>query len=357
MINISLLTSPINNLLLLVLESRIHQLQSDVVLDVRRVKGQFVQTSPSERRALSSKAPKSIPREKADIPKSGQTASKGASKSKPSRWMQKLSEEKQNKLRRQQHLQQKIEKNAKKTPSEKSKGSKSSSMLPGTSYKKISAGDKKTVPPKGKARRQTLTDESHAAVPTSSAALAVAGTAAVPPKASKLKQKQSTQRAHSEEAADDAQSPARELAEVEALEKRLNERGRQWASSIVQERPLEEGDGNDSGDLHLSIRAYLEACVFSGTVDRAHRFLLSQHRVRSRRKRLNTDIYNILMRVWAKKVSWTRVLKWNSGSLEALFRTLYLIPVSEDSINQGGQIHRGPKYITWTKSQAKFDIC
>lgn len=306
-INISLISSPIINPFFLVLESRIHQLQSDVVLDVRRAKEQFVQTSPSERWAISAKSPKSIPREKADIPKSGQTVSKGASKSKPSRWMQKLSEEKQNKLRRQQHLQQKIEKDAKEGPSEKSKGSKSSSMLPGTSYKKISTVGKKTVPLKGKARRQTLTDEIHASVssvPTSSAVLAVAGTAAVPLKASKPKQKQPKPRSHTEEAADDAQSPAQELAEVEALEKRLNERGRQWASSVDQERPpLEEGNGNDSGDLHLSIHAYLEACVFAGAVDRAHRFLLSQHRVRSRRKRLNTDIYNILMRVWAKKVS------------------------------------------------------
>lgn len=306
MINISLISSPIMNLFVLVLESRIHQLQSDVILDVCRAKGQFVQASPSERWAISAKAPKSIPREKADIPKSEQTVSKGAFKSKPTRWMQKLSEEKQNKLRREQHLQQKIEKKAKERLSEKSKGSKSSSMLPGTSYQKISPVGKKTVTPKGKARRPTLSDEIHASLystPTSSAALAVAGTAAVPLKASKPKQKQSKQRAHSEEAADDAQSLAQELAEVEALEKRLNERGRQWAFTVDQEQPLEEGNGNDSGDLHLSIQAYLEACVFAGTVDRAHRFLLSQHRARSRRRRLNTDIYNILMRVWAKKVS------------------------------------------------------
>lgn len=288
------------------LESRIHQLQSDVVLDVRRAKGQFVQNLPSERRAISAKGPKSIPREKADIPKSGQTASKGASKSKPSRWMQKLSEEKQNKLKRQQHLQQKIEKKANERPSEKTKGSKSSLMLPGSAHKTISTTGKQTVPPKGKARNQTVIDDIHASdssVPTSSAALAVAGTAAVPMTASKLKQKESKQRVHSQEVADNIRSSTRELAEVEALEKRLNEGGRKRVSSVDQERPLQEGDESYSRDLHLSIRAYLEACVFAGAVDRAHRFLLSQHRVRSRRKRLNTDICNILMRVWAKKVS------------------------------------------------------
>lgn len=288
------------------LESRIHQLQSDVILDVRRAKGQFVQNVPAERRPTSAKSPKNIPREKADIPKSGQTASKGASKSKPSRWMQKLSEEKQNKLKRQQHLQQKLEKKANERPSEKSKGSKSSSMLPGTAHKTISTTGKQSVPPKGKARKQTLIDEIHASVssvPTSPAALAVAGTAAVPMTASQLKQKQSKRQVHTEEAADDTQSPAPGLAEVEALERRLNDGGRKWASSVDQERPLQEGDESHSRDLHLSIRAYLEACVFAGSVDRAHRFLLSQHRVRSRRKRLNTDICNILMRVWAKKVS------------------------------------------------------
>lgn len=290
------------NIFLLVLESRIHQLQSDVVLDVRCAKRKFVQTPTSERWATSAKSPKSIPKEKADIPKSGQNVSKGASKSKPSRWMQKLSEEKQNKLRRQEHLQQKIQRDAKERPPEKSKGGKSSS----TAHKKISTVGKKTVSLKEKARKQTLTDEIHSlvsSVPNSFAALAVAGTAAVPLNAPKGKQKQSKQRSHTEEASDDAQNPARELAEVEELEKRLNERGRQWPSSVDPERPLEEGDGNDFGDIHLSIRAYLEACVFAGAVDRAHRFLLSQHRVRSRRKRLNTDIYNILMRVWAKKVS------------------------------------------------------
>lgn len=265
------------------LESRIHQLQSDVVLDVRRAKGQFVQASPSERWATSAKAPKSIPREKADIPKSEQTVWKGAFKFKPTRWMQKLSEEKQNILIREQRLQQKIEKKKKERLSAKSKGSKSSSMRPSTSHQNISPVGKKLY-----------------STPTSAAAFAGAGTAAVPLKASKPKQKQ---RAHSEEAADDAQSLAQKLAEAEALEKRLNERERQWALTVDQEQPLEEGNGNDSGDIHLSIQAYLEACVFACNVDRAHRFLLGQHRAMGRRRRLNTDIYNILMRAWAKKVS------------------------------------------------------
>lgn len=288
---------------LLVLEARIHQLQSDVVFDVQRAKVQFVQAQASETWAASGKGPKSIPREKTDIPKSGQTVSKGASKSKPSRWMEKLTEEKKNKLRRQERLQQKIQKNVKEKPPAKSKGSKSSSMAPGTAYKTISAVAEKTVPLKGKGRGQTTLSDETSVSTSSAAAAAVAGTAAMPHNVSKLERKQSKHQVPTEEAANDAQSRAQELAEVEELERRLSDQGRQWASSQQPECPLEESEGTDSGDIHLSIRSYLEACVFAGAVERAHRFLLSQHRVRSRRKHLNTDVYNILMRVWAKKVS------------------------------------------------------
>lgn len=285
------------------LEARIHQLQSDTVFDVQRAKVQFVQAQASETWAASGKGPKSIPREKTDIPKSGQIVSKGASKSKSSRWMEKLTEEKKNKLRRKERLEQKFPKKVKEKPPAKSKGSKSSSMAPGTAYKTISAVAEKTVPLKGKGRgHKTLSDET--SVPTSSAAAAaVAGTTAKPHKVSKVKRKQTKRQAPPEKAAKDAQKRAQELAEVEELERRLSEQGREWASSQQPERPLEESKGTDCGDIHLSIRSYLEACVFAGGVERAHRFLLSQHRVRSRRQHLTTDVYNILMRVWAKKVS------------------------------------------------------
>lgn len=285
------------------LEARIHQLQSDIVFDVQHAKVQFVQAQASETWAASGKGLRCIPWEKTDIPKSGQIVSKGASKSKPSRWMEKLTEEKKNKLRRQERLQQKIQKNVKEKPPAKSKGNKSVSMAPGTAHKTISAVAEKTVKGKGRGH-MTLSDET--SIPTSSAAAsaaAVAGTTAMPHKISKVKRKQSKHQAPPEEAGNDAQNRAQELAQVEELERRLSEQGRQWASSQQPERPLEDSKGTDCGDVHLSIRSYLEACVFAGAVERAHRFLLSQHRVRSRRKHLNTDVYNILMRVWAKKVS------------------------------------------------------
>uniref|UniRef100_A0AAV2L0R0 DNA-directed RNA polymerase n=1 Tax=Knipowitschia caucasica TaxID=637954 RepID=A0AAV2L0R0_KNICA len=100
----------------------------------------------------------------------------------------------------------------------------------------------------------------------------------------------------------ETQARARVLAEAEELEKRLNEQLREWASSNAAETP-EPGqtEGTYAADIRNSIHSYLEACVFNGDIDRAHYFLLSQHRVRKRRRHLNTDIYNIMMRVWAKK--------------------------------------------------------
>lgn len=293
------------------LEARIHQLQSDVVLDFQHAKAQFVKAQSSGRWALSGKGPKSIPQEKTDILKSGQIVAKGASKSQSSRWMEKLTEEKKNKLKKQQHLQQKILKNIKEKPSAKSKSSKSSSMLPGTAHKTISTIAKKIVPLNKKSRGQmTLSDEIRAAVSstrTSTATTAAAGTAAMPHKVSKGKQKHSKHQVPGEEAVKDVQGRAKELAEVEELVTRLSQQVSQWTSS--SERLLEDSERTACGDIYLSIRSYLEACVFAGDTERAHRFLLSQHRVMSRRKHLNTDVYNIMMRVWAKKVSSTLGIK------------------------------------------------
>lgn len=188
--------------------------------------------------------------------------------------MQKLSQEKQNKLERLQHLQQKIK--AKERPSMKSKGGKSGST-----------SGKQTDPPKGKARKQTLINEVHtSSVSTSSTAL-------------KLKQKHPKQ----QETAHDTRTPVRGLAEAKALEQKPNKQGINRPSSVNREKPLQEADKSYSKDLQLSIHAYMEACVFAGNIERAHRYLLIQQQVRSSRKRFNADTCNILMRVWAKKVS------------------------------------------------------
>ncbi|KAM3619449.1 uncharacterized protein V6R79_008325 [Siganus canaliculatus] len=302
--------------LLDVLEARIHQLQSDVVLDVQHAKVQFVKVHSFGKGAVSAKTPKT-PQEKADIPKSGQTVVKGTSKSQPSRWMEKLTQEKKNKLKKQQHLQQKLQKNVKEQPPAKSKGSKGSSLQPGTSHKTISTTAQKVAPlnMKSKAHR-TLSHETGAEVSSGDtyatiAAVTAAVIAPVPHKGSKWKQRHSKNQVHGEEGkkqtATSAEARARELAEVEELEKRLNEQVSQWTSSSVPDSPQEAGAGTACGDIQLSIKSYLEACVFAGDIDRAHRFLLSQHRVMSRRKHLNTGVYNIMMRVWAKKGSLNQI--------------------------------------------------
>lgn len=95
------------------------------------------------------------------------------------------------------------------------------------------------------------------------------------------------------------EAKARELAEVEELERKLN----QWAVSASPELVQDNSEARVYGDIQRSVRCYLEACVFCGEIDRAHRFLLSHHRMASRRNLLNIGLYNIMMRVWAKKVS------------------------------------------------------
>lgn len=286
------------------LEARIHQLQSDDVLHVQHAKVQFVKAQSSGR--CAAKGPKSIPQEKTVILKSGQIAGKGASKSQPTRWMEKLTEEKKKKLKRQQHLQQTLHTDVQEKPSAKSIRSKSSSHLPGTSHKTISTGARKIVPLSKRRSRVTLSDEMNPAVSSilsSTAATATAETAATPPKASKGKQKTSKHQVPGERAVSDAHSRAKELAEVEGLERRLGAQAGQCTSSSDPECRQNDREGTASGETHQILRCYLEACVFAGDIQRAHRFLLSQHRVMSRRKHLTTDVYNIMMRVWAKKVS------------------------------------------------------
>uniref|UniRef100_A0A8C5C720 DNA-directed RNA polymerase n=1 Tax=Gadus morhua TaxID=8049 RepID=A0A8C5C720_GADMO len=94
---------------------------------------------------------------------------------------------------------------------------------------------------------------------------------------------------------------AQENAEVEELEKRLSLVS-DLTSSASTERLLGDREPAVCSDAQFGIRSYLEACVFSGDLERANRFLLSQHRILSRRKLLDVGMYNTVMRIWAKKV-------------------------------------------------------
>lgn len=283
------------------LEARIHQLQStDLLLDVQRSKVQFVKAPSSGKGTSSEKGSLSIPQEINAITKSRQMVTKGTQ---PSRWMKKLTEEKKKKLKIQQHLQQKIQKTHEKpAPPSNYKNVNNRMMQPGTSFKTITSASKQKPPLNKKSKGQrSLSNEIHAAVPatnTSNVTTAAAGTAAQQHHVAKGKHKRTSR----EEDVSVAEKKAKELLEMEELERRLNQEKQSTSSSSTQELQ-EDRERIECSDLHLSIRSYLEACWFAGETERAHHFLLSQHRVRRRRKHLNTDVYNIIMRVWAKKVS------------------------------------------------------
>lgn len=268
------------------LEARILQLQSDVVVDVQHAKVQFVNAHSSGKvKVASDRDPKSTP---SDIPKSGKTVAKGASDPKPSRWMEKLTNEKKN-LKKWQHVQQKLQKNVKEKPAAKSKGS---SSLPGTPHKTISTTAKKTMK-----KDLNKKKKDHAGIFATATSTAAAGTAAMSQKASKGNQKHPRNQVSREEPA-----------EVEKLQKSLGQTVSQLTSLSNPERLQEDNGEIESGETQQNIRSYLEACVFAGHIEKAHRFLLSQHRLMKRRRPLNTDIYNIMIRVWAKKVSSTLLI-------------------------------------------------
>ncbi|XP_061096463.1 LOW QUALITY PROTEIN: DNA-directed RNA polymerase, mitochondrial [Conger conger] len=54
-------------------------------------------------------------------------------------------------------------------------------------------------------------------------------------------------------------------------------------------------------EAQANVRCFLQACMFTGDIERAHLCLMNHHQVLSRRKLLSIGAYNYLMRVWAKK--------------------------------------------------------
>ncbi|XP_047444012.1 DNA-directed RNA polymerase, mitochondrial [Mugil cephalus] len=286
--------------LLDVLEARIQQLQSDIVLDVQHSTVQCIKAPSYGRGVSSDRGPKTTPggekhQEKADIPKSGQTV---VYKTQLSRWMEKLSLEKKNKLKKQQHLEQRT--NVKKELTAKSKITKISLASTGTTHKTISTAAKKS---RGHVKSSDEISTKISSTATATAATAAASTTNIPHKISKLKHSKNKSKVLGKEgpekAGTEAQGRDEELAEVEDVERSLVQQGSHIQS--IQESPQMDKNEIECGGIQLSIRSYLEACVFAGDIQRAHNFLLGQHRVLRRRKQLNPGVYNILMRVWAKK--------------------------------------------------------
>nr|XP_057929903.1 DNA-directed RNA polymerase, mitochondrial isoform X2 [Doryrhamphus excisus] len=280
--------------LLDVLEARIQQLQCDGLLDVHNAKVEFLQAHSSTRLTSSGKSSKNTivdtPLEWPDIPKSAQKANKEFSKSQPSRWMEKLTREKKNKLKRRKILKQKLKNNINEKPDEKYSNSQVKLKLPGTTYKTISTS------------KSNMTMHTGAVVSSINASAApAAGKVITKSKSTSQKSlKGKKNESKNEVPSPKTQLTSKELAEVEKLERRLRQQVDHLSCSSQPERPRQGTEGA-AGDIRSSIVSYLETCVFAGHIDRAQNFLLSQHRVRSRRTLLNTDVYNIMMRVWAKK--------------------------------------------------------
>lgn len=247
------------------------QLQSDV-LHVNHMKVEFVKVPAGEKRGSPAKSQKI----EAETPKAVQSTKKGAtsdnlpSKTHTSRWIEKLKLEKSNKTKKHSSLQQKL--HDRKAAAAKS--SKGNPMAPGTSMKTISTT---------KRSKQPLSKSTTGPMQQSNL---------LKPKVSKRSTSATTMKEDPEEV-----SRATELAEVEELEKMIGE----WSPTNA-EKLLEDKDGNRYDDAQLNLRCYLEVCVFTGEVERALRCLFFHHRHLSKRKALSISAYNIMMRLWAKKV-------------------------------------------------------
>ncbi|XP_077463991.1 DNA-directed RNA polymerase, mitochondrial [Stigmatopora argus] len=250
--------------LLDVLEARIQQLQPEGLLDVQKASVEFFQVVSSRRHISSARTPTNPPPERPNISKSNLNIIRDSSKSQPTRWMEKLTREKKIKMKRREHLWEKLQKNH--------PGGKGKRNFPGTSYKTISTA--------------ALADETNLNANAQSAKSL---------KANKGKRKDPKKKPPcvTNQVTDE------DLVQVEELEKRLNQQAGKWPFSGLAD-PLQVKEGA-VGNIRSCIFSWLEACVFAGDIHRAQNFLMSQHRRLSRRATLDTDVYNIMLRVWAKK--------------------------------------------------------
>lgn len=253
-----------------VLEARIQQLQSDV-LDVQPAKVHFIKV-PSGIKGVSSDTitSRGLSQVKAHSPKYGLL--KKYFKPQPNRWMEKLTLEKKSKRKKLRH----VKKTFKQISTEISSASANRSGM-------------------------KLSDKVHATVSSPTTVSAVTTEKSATSNKLFIK-KWKISKKSSKNDGKDITAKEIDLCEVEELAKIFNEIK---CHSTVLGAPETTEDANPSqcGDIQLSILSYLEACVFMGDIKRSHDFLLSQHRPMSRRKHLSTDIYNIMMKVWAKKVS------------------------------------------------------
>ncbi|KAK1805942.1 hypothetical protein P4O66_012981 [Electrophorus voltai] len=249
-----------------VLEARMHQLQSDAVLDQKHSKVDFISVLQGEKEISHDQSQKAASTTKPENLKDCQASKKGIAVDNlspithTSRWFEKLAREKCNKAKKQHALRQKLSDKA-----DTAKHGKGSLMLPGTSIKKISPGKKSHPEPK------------HSPTPCSKPCVA-------------------------NPAAEEFSREA-ELADVEELDKC----GSRWNPASMA-RLLEDRYGNQYSDSQLRVRSYLEACMFLGDTESARQCLLHHHQHMAKRTALCIGAYNVLLRMWAKKglLSWIR---------------------------------------------------
>lgn len=273
--------------------------------------------------------------EKGDTPKQTTPPAKGAAKGhSSSRWLEKLSKERTKKLEKQHKVEQKVQKKLKEKSQKmatgkskeaiKEKPQKNIKEKPATklqgglmmkstqSHKRISspATKLKTSPSAAKsAGSPKSSDKISSAEASASAAAAAPHTASIMKGRVQAPTGPGTAQAQSQ-TSPKLQGQAREVAGAEAVGKSLlgqSDSIKGASSSSSSSSGPEYLLRDREQDIQFGIHSYLEACVFSGDLERANGFLLGQHRILNRRKLLNIGIYNILMRIWAKKVSCLRL--------------------------------------------------
>jgi len=316
----------------IVLEARIQQLQSDGILDVQHAKVHVLKAPASGKGSPSGKLPKSTSHEKGDTPKQTTTPTKGAakgqsSKSGPSRWLEKLSKERTKKIEKAEKVQQKLWKNVKEKPQKKVK-EKQQMKVTGKLQQNVKEEPLKNLKEKPATKLQgglTMKPaQSHKTISSSAAKLRTSSSAAKsagsPKWADKIRSAEAPASAGAAAAAVShkvSKKKGREQAQSQPGPE-LQGQAREAVGRSLKDQSVSGGGASSSSssssgpehllrdreqDIQFGLHSYLEACVFSGDVERANAFLLGQHRILNRRKLLKIGMYNILMRIWAKKVN------------------------------------------------------
>ncbi|XP_069072918.1 DNA-directed RNA polymerase, mitochondrial [Pleurodeles waltl] len=203
---------------------------------------------------------------------------------KPSRWMEKLDKERWTNQKRQQRLEEQLWRFPfRQGLSVDSEEATNTSPLNDTSVETRPKLPKVLMPPQKKIPKGNKVKDAKARQPSSKATSSGKGSS----------KKVSTGSQELEMLANDAH-----LAAIEVLEEQM----KGWEAPNTGPL-LTEKEGNMHESHQLGILAFLEACVFTGALERAQQFLLFHHRFPAKRKLVGLKMYNILLHGWAQKGS------------------------------------------------------